>query len=117
MAELPEQTRPLTESELAEALGVSVRMLRRYERVGLIRAIRVEGQVLYQPDQVRRAWSVVTLHRDLGINLPGVEVILAMSERMREMQRQMNELARWFSEHRETLRRLLEEEHPGADWP
>ncbi len=107
---LEEQNRALTEVELARALGVSVRLLRRYERVGLIHAVRVEDRVVYEPDQVRRAWSVVTLHRDLGVNLAGVEIILEMSQRMRELQRQLFEVAQWLNEHRDALRRILEEQ-------
>jgi len=110
MTRIPDTDRPLSEQELARQLGVSVRLLRRYERVGLIRAERSEALVVYGPEQVRRAWSVVTLHRDLGVNLAGVEIILEMSEQLRGLRQQMAELLRWLHEHREVLRRALDED-------
>src|SRR3954452_4880848 len=83
---------------VAEALAVPVRILIRYESRGLIRAlndevggVRVEG---YGPAEIRRAWTIVSCQRDLGINLAGVEAILKLRDHLAEVHRQLDVLAR-----------------------
>jgi MerR family transcriptional regulator/heat shock protein HspR len=79
--------------QVAEHLAVSTRLLARYESRGLVRAVR-EGDVEgYSPAELRRLWSVLSLHRDLGINLAGIEVILRLRGQMIELQRRLGELA------------------------
>ncbi len=105
---MPEEFR--TREEVAELLGVSVRLLRRYERLGLVQVTQIERGTVYSREQIRRAWSVVSLHRDLGINPAGVAVILQMSEQIRALQAQLYELLRWLREHEAAIQRALEEE-------
>ena len=80
--------------------GISVVTLRRYERVSSVRRSRRDGQWGFGPREVRRLWSIVSLHRELGVNLAGVELILHMRDRMLEMDRHRRELLRVLSEHR-----------------
>ncbi len=97
---------------VARMLGVHPQTLRIYEREGLLRPRRSERNTrVYSEIDVRRAELVLTLTRDLGINLAGVEVILRMRERIERMQ---GDLERFFSsfpdEARSALRRHLQDE-------
>ena len=80
---------------VAERLEVTVRTLDRYERAGLVRSCLRGRERGYRAVEVRRLWTAVSLERDLGVNLAGVEVILHMRDRMHAMMGQMAELARW----------------------
>jgi MerR family transcriptional regulator/heat shock protein HspR len=66
---------------IAERFGIHPQTLRLYEREGLLRPVRTEGNTrLYDADTIERLEIILTLTRDLGVNLAGVEVILHMKE-------------------------------------
>lgn len=72
---------------ISERYGIHPQTLRMYEREGLLRPTRTEGNTrVYDPDTVDRLEIILTLTRHLGVNLAGVEVILHMKERMEKMQ-------------------------------
>ena len=72
---------------IAERFGIHPQTLRLYEREGLLRPVRTEGNTrLYDPDTIERLEIILTLTRDLGVNLAGVEVILHMKEKIERMQ-------------------------------
>jgi MerR family transcriptional regulator/heat shock protein HspR len=72
---------------VSEKYGIHPPTLRMYEREGLLRPTRTEGNTrVYDPDTVERLEIILTLTRHLGVNLAGVEVILHMKERMQKMQ-------------------------------
>ncbi len=67
--------------------------LRLYEREGLLRPARTEGNTrLYDAGTIERLEIILTLTRDLGVNLAGVEVILHMKERMEQIQGEVQQL-------------------------
>ncbi len=79
-------------SAVAEQYGVHPQTLRLYEREGLIKPSRSEGNTrLYTDEDLERLEVVLHLTRDLGVNLAGVEIILNMREKMGEMQAQIQE--------------------------
>ena len=79
-------------SAVAEEYGVHPQTLRLYEREGLLRPSRSEGNTrLYTDEDLERLEIVLKLTRDLGVNLAGVEIILNMRAKMEAMQRQMEE--------------------------
>ncbi|MBI5696551.1 MAG: helix-turn-helix transcriptional regulator [Nitrospirae bacterium] len=81
-------------SVVAEMLGLHPQTLRLYEREGFVCPKRTEGGVrLYSADDVERLRTVITLTRDLGVNLAGVEVILTMREKMEKLQEDMERAA------------------------
>lgn len=95
-------------SVVAEKYGIHPQTLRLYEREGLIRPTRSAGNTrLYDEDALRRLEIILTLTRDLGVNLAGVEVILNMKERMDRMQGDMERLL-------DAVRRLAEERRSAA---
>jgi MerR family transcriptional regulator/heat shock protein HspR len=77
-------------SVVAERFQVHPQTLRLYEREGLLKPSRTEGNTrLYTDGDLERLELILNLTRDLGVNLAGVEIVLNMRERMSEMQRQM----------------------------
>lgn len=80
-------------SVVAERFGIHPQTLRLYEREGLIKPARSSGNTrLYDQEAIRRLETILTLTRDLGVNLAGVEVILNMKEQMERMQVEVDRL-------------------------
>jgi MerR family transcriptional regulator/heat shock protein HspR len=79
-------------SAVAETYDIHPQTLRLYEREGLLKPSRSEGNTrLYTEDDLERLELILNLTRDLGVNLAGVEVILNMRQRLEDMQREMQE--------------------------
>ena len=80
-------------SSVADLYNVHPQTLRMYERQGLLKPSRSDGNTrLYTDDDLRKLEIILTLTRELGVNLAGVEVILHMREKMEQMQVQVEEL-------------------------
>jgi len=79
-------------SAVAEQYAIHPQTLRLYEREGLLKPSRSEGNTrLYTEDDLERLEVILHLTRDLGVNLAGVEIILNMRQKMGEMQAQIQE--------------------------
>lgn len=79
-------------SAVAEQYNIHPQTLRLYEREGLLRPSRSEGNTrLYTDDDLERLEVILKLTRDLGVNLAGVEIILNMREKMAAMQVQIEQ--------------------------
>ena len=79
-------------SAVAEQYAIHPQTLRLYEREGLLKPSRSDGNTrLYTDEDLGRLEVILHLTRDLGVNLAGVEIILNMRERMGEMQAQIQE--------------------------
>jgi len=79
-------------SAVAEQHEIHPQTLRLYEREGLLKPSRSEGNTrLYTAEDIERLEVILHLTRDLGVNLAGVEIILNMREKMGEMQSQIQE--------------------------
>ena len=77
-------------SSVAEMYDIHPQTLRLYEREGLLKPSRTEGNTrLYTDGDLERLELILSLARDLGVNISGIAIILQMRERMEEMQRQM----------------------------
>ena len=80
-------------SVAARLLNVHPQTLRYYERAGLIAPSRSRGNIrLYSTRDIERAQQIKRLIEDLGVNLAGVEVIMKLTERMREMEQELETL-------------------------
>ena len=78
---------------VATRFGVHPQTLRLYEREGLIRPPRSSGNTrLYDLETVERLEIILTLTRDLGVNLAGVEVILDLRSRLKKMEGEVERL-------------------------
>ena len=80
-------------SSVAELYQIHPQTLRLYERQGLLKPSRSNGNTrLYTDDDIQKLEVILTLTRELGVNLAGVEVILNMREKMEQMQLQVEEM-------------------------
>lgn len=77
-------------SVVAEMYDIHPQTLRLYEREGLLKPSRSEGNTrLYTEDDLKRLEFILSLARDLGVNIAGIGIILNMRSKMEEMQAQM----------------------------
>src|SRR3974390_2532279 len=80
-------------SAVAELYQLHPQTLRLYERVGLLKPSRSDRNTrLYTDSDLERLEVILTLTREMGVNLAGIEIILNMREKMAEMQHQMQAL-------------------------
>ena len=80
-------------SVVAERFDIHPQTLRLYEREGLIRPRRSAGNTrLYDEETLERLETILTLTRDLGVNLAGVEVILNMRDQLDAMKIRLEQL-------------------------
>ena len=86
-------------SAVAEMYGIHPQTLRLYEREGLLKPSRTEGNTrLYTDEDLQRLEFILSLARDLGVNISGMAIILQMRERMEEMQRQIQDFVKYIQE-------------------
>jgi DNA-binding transcriptional MerR regulator len=79
-----------TLDQAADSLGVAVEDVRAYVEEGLVTLeAPPAGPPVLTRAHMRRLWSVVTLHRDLGINLPGVSAVLRLREQYEQVRRDL----------------------------
>jgi MerR family transcriptional regulator/heat shock protein HspR len=96
-------------SAVAEQYQVHPQTLRLYEREGLLKPSRSEGNTrLYTDGDLERLEVILELTREMGVNLAGVEIILNMRERMAAMQSQIVEFVATLN--RELAARLQQPE-------
>ncbi len=88
-----------TISVVADQFGIHPQTLRLYEREGLLKPSRTDGNTrLYTDTDIEQLEVILSLTRDLGVNLAGVEIILNMRTKMEEMQRQMQDFVSYVTE-------------------
>ena len=79
-------------SAVAQKYDIHPQTLRLYEREGLLKPSRTDGNTrLYSDEDLQRLETILSLTRDLGVNLAGVEIVLNMRQKMEDMQREVNE--------------------------
>ena len=79
-------------SVAARMLDIQTHTLRYYERVGIIEPSRSRGNLrLYSDRDIALLQRVKTLVEDMGVNLPGAEVILRMMQRVGELQNELEQ--------------------------
>ena len=94
-------------SVAARMLNVHPQTLRYYERAGLIAPSRSKGNIrLYSPEDIQRALQIKRLIEDLGVNLAGVEVIIKLTDRIREQELELAELRAHLAGAKSNARRL-----------
>lgn len=82
-----------SEQETAEYSQVEVQMLRRLRYVGLIQGIEITGEEpRYSDEDVVLLRRIRRLHRDLGINLAGIDVVLRLSAQIEALQRELENM-------------------------
>ena len=95
-----------TISAVAELFEIHPQTLRLYEREGLLKPSRSEGNTrLYADTDLERLEIILSLSRDLGVNLAGVEIILNMREKMNGMQREFERFLEYVRAHADEVAR------------
>ncbi len=93
----PVQSREVLKDEPTYVISVAARLvnmhpqtLRYYERAGLINPTRSGGGIrLYSQQDIDRLRKIARLTDELGVNLAGVEVILRLTERLEQVQQEL----------------------------
>jgi MerR family transcriptional regulator/heat shock protein HspR len=95
-------------SAVAEMYEIHPQTLRLYEREGLLRPSRSDGNTrLYTDEDLERLEFILSLAREMGVNMAGIAIVLQMRERMEEMNRQMQGFVDFV--HTEMLTRMQQQ--------
>jgi MerR family transcriptional regulator/heat shock protein HspR len=79
-------------SHVAQMLNIHPQTLRQYEREGLIKPSRTNGQIrMYSQADLDDIKDIMTLTRDMGVNLAGVEIILQLKEQINNLKLELNQ--------------------------
>lgn len=106
-------------AETCRRLGILPADLEAMEEEGLITlAVVLDGKAL-PSEQLDRLEMILRLQRDLGVNLPGVDVILEMRRKMIQMRREVDEILEFIRDQvsRDLREMLGEEDFPMALGP
>ncbi len=102
-----------TISAVADEYNIHPQTLRLYEREGLLKPSRSDGNTrLYTDTDLERLEIILSLTRDLRVNLAGVEIILNMREKMDAMQREFERFFRYLQAHAEEFSQFTEAPPP-----
>ncbi|MCA1588940.1 MAG: helix-turn-helix transcriptional regulator [Acidobacteria bacterium] len=97
---MKKRVKTYTISAVAELYDIHPQTLRLYEREGLLKPSRSVGNTrLYEDTDLERLEIILSLTRDLGVNLAGVEIILNMREKMDTMQREFENFFNYLRTH------------------
>jgi MerR family transcriptional regulator/heat shock protein HspR len=106
---MKKRAKTFTISAVAEQFELHPQTLRLYEREGLLKPSRSEGNTrLYTDTDLERLEIILSLTRDLGVNLAGVEIILNMREKMDAMQREFERFFEYLQTHAEEFSHFTE---------
>jgi MerR family transcriptional regulator/heat shock protein HspR len=80
-------------SVVAELMNIHPQTLRQYEREGLLKPSRTQGRMrLYSQRDIDKLKVILTLARDMGVNLAGIDIILQLKEQIHELQKEIENL-------------------------
>jgi MerR family transcriptional regulator/heat shock protein HspR len=106
---MKKRAKTFTISAVAEQFELHPQTLRLYEREGLLKPSRSDGNTrLYTDTDLERLEIILSLTRDLGVNLAGVEIILNMREKMDSMQREFERFFDYLQTHAEEFSHFTE---------
>jgi len=99
-------------SVVADMYSIHPQTLRLYEREGLLRPSRSDGNTrLYTDEDLERLEFILNLARDLGVNIAGIAIVLQMRERMEAMNAQMGDFVEYV--RTEMLGRMQQTQQAG----
>lgn len=97
---MKKRVKTYTISAVAELYDIHPQTLRLYEREGLLKPSRSDGNTrLFEDSDLERLEIILSLTRDLGVNLAGVEIILNMREKMDAMQQEFERFFDYLKSH------------------
>ena len=87
------RTKLYTIGVVASMFNIHPQTLRLYEKEGLIKPTRSKGRTRYYTEEdLQRLEFILTLSRNLGVNLAGIDIILRMKEQIDELEAQIQKL-------------------------
>jgi len=105
-------------SVVSEMLDLHPQTIRQYERLGLVKPQRTEGNTrLYSDEDIERLKFIITLTKDLGVNIAGVDIIINMKEQIEELQNIINKLLVFIKSNAPDLSHVEEKETERAIVP
>lgn len=97
-------------SVAARLVEMHPQTLRYYERAGLLKPTRSSGKIrLYSQREIEHLRKIARLTSELGVNLAGVEIIIALTEQLENLQKEMKQRELELGAEIERLRRELEQ--------
>jgi MerR family transcriptional regulator/heat shock protein HspR len=94
-------------SVAARLVGVHEQTLRYYERAGLVEPARSKGRIrLYSLYDLERVRQIRRLTDEMGVNLAGVEVIMRLTDHIRELEHNIEDLQSEVRRRRATSSRV-----------
>jgi MerR family transcriptional regulator, heat shock protein HspR len=110
---MKKRVKSYTISSVAEMFDIHPQTLRMYEREGLLKPSRSDGNTrLYSDEDLERLEVILSLTRDLGVNLAGVEIIINMREKMDSMQREFERFFEYLRSHAGEFQRQSSGDNP-----
>jgi MerR family transcriptional regulator/heat shock protein HspR len=84
-------------SSVARLYNIHPQTLRLYEREGLLKPSRSDGNTrLYSDEDLRQLEVILNLSRDLGVNLAGIEIILNMRRKIERIEEEINQFLEYI---------------------
>ena len=112
---MKKRVKTYTISAVAEMFDIHPQTLRLYEREGLLKPSRSDGNTrLYSDEDIERLEVILSLTRDLGVNLAGVEIIINMREKMASMQKEFERFFEYLRTHASEFQRPAGEDATDA---
>lgn len=109
----------ITAATVCRELGLSPPKLEGWIKAGLVEPTRTDPQVEFSREQIRRIWSIMSLERDLDVNMPGIEIILEMRAKIHSLQLALQRSCQKI-EHLDRVEQfrleVYRETHGPADW-
>ena len=105
-------------SVAADLVGMHPQTLRIYESKGLVRPQRTSGNTrLYSEADLERLRLIQRLTTELGLNLAGVEMVMALEDELQRMRARLDRMEREMRDaiqqvHRQYKRELVLYEQP-----
>ena len=103
-------------SIVSRMIGLHQQTIRSYERIGLVKPHRTEGNTrLYSHADVERLRTVTRLVNDLGVNLAGVDVIIRMTRQIEQLHQELEQVTARLREAEQRLEAMGGGEAPSQD--
>lgn len=109
----------VSEEVICRELGITAENLDQWVNAGLVQRTRQGNLTGFLPNQVRRIWTIVSLHRDLDVNFEGIQIILELSDQIRELKLAVRQACDEVRRMRQLDRfhlRIIEERFGPVEW-
>ncbi|NOX86067.1 MAG: hypothetical protein GXO86_08905 [Chlorobi bacterium] len=100
----------ITLREFANFHEISVTLIREFADFGLIEVRQIKNKPCIHIDDMERCERVIRLHKELGVNKEGIEIILEMRRRLEEMQKEITRMKHVLNKYENRIANLFPEE-------